>query len=113
MLHAGLSGAEKRTCILFRMACVGCQGLLLRSELQRAIEAEDYAEAARLRDQLAELEQGASKLASSLEMAREDMPQQMYALGQRFVHAQKVRGNSSYLVISFSALRTQCHFPET
>jgi hypothetical protein len=66
------------------------EGLLLRSELQRAVESEDYAEAAKIRDQLANLEEGASKLASSLESQREDQPQQMYQLGQRFVHAQKV-----------------------
>lgn len=65
------------------------EGLLLRSELQRAVESEDYAEAAKIRDQLANLEEGASKLASSLESQREDQPQQMYQLGQRFVHAQK------------------------
>jgi len=65
------------------------EGLLLRSELQRAVEEEDYAEAARIRDELAKLEEGASALQATVEAERWDTAQPLYEIGQRFVHASK------------------------
>eukprot|EP00898_Chlorokybus_atmophyticus_P000727 jgi/Chlat1/1655/Chrsp127S01952 len=61
------------------------QGLLLRSQLQRAIEQEDYAEAARIRDQLNALE--AASMATEAANAIEGIGRSFkYRLGQKFTH---------------------------
>jgi hypothetical protein len=66
-----------------------CQGLLLRSDLSRAIEEEDYVAAARIRDELAALEEGALQLEANMESERWDEAQPLFEIGQRFVHATK------------------------
>ena len=79
------------TVVLFGMRTLLAQGLLLRSDLNRAIEEEDYATAARIRDELAAMEEGASMLEASMEIERWDVAQPLFEIGQRFVHATKVR----------------------
>ena len=68
------------------------KGLLLRSDLARAIDEEDYAAAARIRDELAALEEDASQLAANMESERWDQAQPLFEIGQRFVHITKVTG---------------------
>lgn len=78
-------GCGTRSANQTAVADVASEGLRLRSELQRAIDEERYADAAEMRDRL-KVVQAQSEQAQS-EAAGADRPVQQYQLGQRVKHA--------------------------
>lgn len=64
-------------------------GLQLRSDLQRAIEDEDYAEAAAIRDKLQAVEKDSLVAALSAQAASSRGKNVLYRLGQRIVHKEE------------------------
>jgi len=64
---------------------VASEGLRLRSELQRAIDEERYADAAEMRDRLKVVQEQSEE--AQKEAADADRPVRKYQLGQRVKHA--------------------------
>ena len=85
------------------MMDVTTQGLALRSQLQRAVEEEDYAEAAKIRDELTNLEKAAQMAA--LRASEFDVQMQpRFRLGQRVWRASRAgRGAYRGTVIGWDA----------
>lgn len=70
------------------MADLASEGLRLRSELQRAIDEERYADAAKVRDRLKDIQDSTAEAASQSQDDVVQGPERKYQLGQRVKHAQ-------------------------
>lgn len=69
------------------VADLASEGLRLRSELQRAIDEERYADAAKVRDRLKDIQDSTAEATSQGQDNSAQGPERKYQLGQRVKHA--------------------------